>query len=80
MWTIKEALSKVLKTGMMTPMEIYQVNAIDQVLYNGFCVSTFTYFSQYKALSFPWKNTLCSIILPKETNITAILTSDELFH
>jgi phosphopantetheinyl transferase len=79
-WTIKEALSKVLKTGMMTPMDIYQVDAIDQELYKDFTVSTFTYFSQYKALSFPWKNTICSIVLPKETNITAILTSDELFH
>jgi phosphopantetheinyl transferase len=74
-WSIKEALSKVLKTGLMTPFEIFQIASIHQDSSLGFTISTFTNFSQYKGISFLWKNNVCSIILPKETYIASILTN-----
>ena len=65
LWTIKEALSKVLKTGLTTPFEVYQVETLRAC--DGYTVGTFRNFGQYKALSFRWKNNLCSVILPRET-------------
>ncbi|MBC7920828.1 MAG: 4'-phosphopantetheinyl transferase superfamily protein [Ferruginibacter sp.] len=66
LWTIKEALSKVLKTGLMTPFDVYQVETLRAG--DGYTVGTFRNFGQYKALSFQWENNLCSIILPRETH------------
>jgi 4'-phosphopantetheinyl transferase len=65
LWTIKEAISKVLKTGLMTPFDVYELETIRK--YEGYTESTFRNFSQYKAISFHWENQLCSIVLPKET-------------
>jgi 4'-phosphopantetheinyl transferase len=65
-WTIKEALSKVFLTGLTANMEVYQIASIRQ--YEGYTVSTFSNFDQYKAMSFQWENYLCSIVLPKETH------------
>jgi 4'-phosphopantetheinyl transferase len=64
-WTVKEALSKVFLTGLTANMEVYQIASIRQ--YEGYTVSTFSNFEQYKALSFQWENYLCSIVLPRET-------------
>ncbi|MEM9674248.1 MAG: 4'-phosphopantetheinyl transferase family protein [Cyclobacteriaceae bacterium] len=65
LWTAKEALSKVLTTGLMTPLSIYQIETMN--FYNDHIVSTFLNFGQYKAITF-WKNsTIFSIVLPKNT-------------
>lgn len=66
LWTIKEALSKVLKTGLLTPFDVYEIATISQ-LAKECTISTFTNFNQYKALSFPWQDAVCSVVLPKET-------------
>lgn len=66
-WTIKEGLSKVLKSGMMTPFEIYEIKQID--FYKDFYVSTFKDYAQYKAISFTFENQVCSLISPKNTEL-----------
>ncbi|MDO1449030.1 4'-phosphopantetheinyl transferase superfamily protein [Rhodocytophaga aerolata] len=73
LWTIKEALSKVLKTGLMVPMEIYEINSMAIMSDKGSAHSTFTNFTQYKAFSFIRKNTVCSVVLPRETTICSII-------
>nr|WP_262919035.1 4'-phosphopantetheinyl transferase superfamily protein [Tunicatimonas sp. TK19036] len=66
LWTIKEALSKVLTTGLMVPLEIYQVE--DITYKNGYTVSTFTNFEQYKAISLIYASWVCTLVLPKNTD------------
>jgi 4'-phosphopantetheinyl transferase len=66
LWSVKESLSKVLKTGLLIPLEILEIATMQ--VKEGYTVSTFTNFIQYKTLSFFWKNQICSITLPKETN------------
>jgi phosphopantetheinyl transferase len=66
LWSIKESLSKVLKTGLLIPLEILEVASLQVCA--GYTVSNFTNFPQYKALSFCWDNHTCSITLPRETN------------
>ncbi|MDN5202951.1 4'-phosphopantetheinyl transferase superfamily protein [Fulvivirgaceae bacterium BMA10] len=65
LWTIKEALSKTLKTGLLCPFEIYEIYSIEEQEH--FTISTFTNFEQYKALTFQVDDHLCSIVLPKKT-------------
>jgi 4'-phosphopantetheinyl transferase len=66
-WTMKEALSKVLKCGMMTPFTIYEITRIEQegVGWTG----TFRNFAQYKAVSFLTGTMVWSIVLPKKSEI-----------
>ncbi len=65
LWTIKEALSKVLTTGLTSPMEIYEIDNISKK--DEFYYSTFKNFTQYKAISFIWAGNVCSFVLPLKT-------------
>lgn len=62
-WTIKEALSKVLRTGLTTPFEIYAIKQIN--LQGKYWIAEFKNFSQYQVLSFQLENFMCSIVYPK---------------
>lgn len=62
-WTIKEALSKVLRTGMMTPFEIYSILNIK--FENNQWLSEFKNFGQYQAISFQLGKFMCSIVYSK---------------
>ena len=66
LWTIKEALSKTLQTGLTVPLEIYEIAEIRN--FGLYYVSTFKNFLQYKAISFRWKGNICSIVLPEKTH------------
>ncbi len=66
LWTVKEALSKTIKTGMMTPFDVFELDTMDAG--GRFVVSTFKKFGQYKALSFLLNNAACSIVCPKNTS------------
>jgi len=74
LWTVKEALSKVLKCGMMSPFTIFEINHTRSE--SDYFVFGFKNFSQYKCISFIIEKFAFSIILPKKTefipNITAI--------
>lgn len=65
LWTVKEALSKVLGTGLMTPIQVYEVN--QEIQKEHHTVSYFTNFSQYQAISFRVGSSLCSLVLPRLT-------------
>ncbi len=65
LWTAKEALAKLLTTGLMAPMGIYQIETLD--IHDEFAVSTFTNFEQYQAISFCRNDTVFSLVLPKNT-------------
>lgn len=67
LWTIKEALSKVLKTGLMTSFHLYEVENIE--CNEGIVVCNFVNFSQYKSISWISKGHAWSIVLPKKTNL-----------
>jgi 4'-phosphopantetheinyl transferase EntD len=68
LWTAKEALSKVLRTGLTTPLTVYEVSEITV------CDLCFTCyyknFGQYKALSFILGDYLCSLVHPLNSAMT----------
>jgi phosphopantetheinyl transferase len=68
LWTIKEALSKVLKTGLMAGFEIFEINRIAAAAGRTF-ESEFTHFVQYKAVSWLFDEYAWSIVLPKRTTM-----------
>lgn len=68
LWTAKEALSKALRCGMMTPASVLAIKSLDQC--GSFRYqSVFRNFGQYKALSWVSKATVISIVLPLRTEI-----------
>lgn len=67
LWTMKESLSKVLKTGLTVPLEILEVKEINEK--QGMFSSTFTHFFQYQTLSWLWPDYAFSITYPKNTQI-----------
>ena len=67
LWTVKEALSKILKCGLMIPFELLEVEDIIQQ--ENFCVSHFKNLQQYKALSFLLAENVCSLVYPKKTRL-----------
>ena len=67
LWTVKEALSKVLKCGLMTPFKIFEIK--DFVTESNCFIWTFKKFAQYKAISFIMDNTACSIVMPQKTEV-----------
>jgi 4'-phosphopantetheinyl transferase len=64
-WTIKEALSKVLKTGLMTPFHLYEIENVDQEEEAVIC--SFINFPQYKSVSWISNGQAWSVVLPKKS-------------
>ena len=64
-WTIKESLSKVLKTGLTLDFKFLEIESIEKVGVS--YISTFKHFMQYKAISYKIGNYICSIVQPKKT-------------
>jgi 4'-phosphopantetheinyl transferase len=65
-WTIKEALSKTLKTGLTVPLSLYEINEIGKE--DNFIYASYKNFPQYKALSSLWNDAIITMVLPKKTN------------
>ncbi|MFK0522822.1 4'-phosphopantetheinyl transferase family protein [Paenibacillus illinoisensis] len=65
MWTAKEALSKILKTGFTTPPQVFEINRID--IQSDYVSSEYTNFSQFRATSFQAGHYMISIVHPKRT-------------
>ena len=66
-WSFKEALSKVLKTGLTLELKYIEIEKIDK---NGdYFVATFSSFPQYKGVSFYSFDHFYSIVLPKYTTL-----------
>ncbi len=63
-WTAKEALSKVLRCGLMTSFKILEIDTA------GSNEATFKHFPQYKAHSFFKEDLVCTIVLPKNVPLS----------
>lgn len=64
-WTIKEALSKILRTGLTIDMKLLEIKSLlkEEELY----VSEFRHLIQYKAVSCVAGNYVCTVVLPGRT-------------
>lgn len=68
LWTAKEALSKVLMTGLMTSFALYEINNIAYL--SGYFISSFTHFPQYKVVTFfIYNSVICSIVIPSKSSL-----------
>ncbi len=67
LWTVKESLSKILKTGMMIDFKYLELDSLDYK--NGLYIGTFKNFIQYKSFSIVLNSYIISITCPKHTNI-----------
>ncbi|ARX70073.1 MULTISPECIES: 4'-phosphopantetheinyl transferase family protein [Bacillus] len=67
-WTAKESLSKILKTGLTTSLEIYEINKIE--ISNGIVYSYHQNFSQYCTASVIFGQYIYSITYPKGTDLS----------
>lgn len=67
LWTVKEALSKVLKTGLMTPFDLYEVSKVE--CYDSYILGFYKNFVQYKVMSFTIDEYMCSIAYPLKTEL-----------
>ncbi|MCP3773851.1 4'-phosphopantetheinyl transferase superfamily protein [Paenibacillus sp. MZ04-78.2] len=65
LWTSKESLSKILKTGLMTPLSVYEIDHMD--IKQDCMVTSYTNFAQYSSVSFRVGRYMCSITHPKRT-------------
>ncbi|WP_347489145.1 4'-phosphopantetheinyl transferase superfamily protein [Desulfoscipio sp. XC116] len=68
LWTAKEALSKILKTGMATPFQVYEINQLK--IKHSYIVSYFKQFIQYNSISFILGCYVCTIVYPRSTEIS----------
>lgn len=67
MWTVKEALSKALKSGFMISFELFEIEGIKQK--DNYVECSFKHFKQFKAISFPLAETVCSLVYPIGTDL-----------
>ena len=67
-WTAKESLSKVLKTGLTTSLSVLEIKSLE--LNNlGYFRCTFTNFYQYQTISIVHKDKVITLILPRNTEV-----------
>lgn len=67
LWTAKEALSKVLKTGLKTPFKIYEIKSL--TVFDNHIICNFRYFKQYKGISFILNSFALTVVYPKNTDM-----------
>ncbi len=67
-WTIKEALAKVLRCGLMTPLAILQLESLEP-RNHGALVAVFRNFPQYRAVAWRLPGRLLAIALPRRTEV-----------
>src|SRR4030095_6808483 len=65
-WTAKEALSKVLRCGLMSPMEIMNLSELRRDAGTAW-EGLFENFAQYKSVSWQGGSSVMSIVLPKNS-------------
>lgn len=67
LWCMKEALSKVLKTGLMIDFKLLSLQSLQQS--GNSHIATFEHFPQYQAVGYTYGGYACSIALPQKTSI-----------
>ena len=80
LWASKEALSKVLKTGLTTPLYIFEIEEarFEKGQHGIMLICTFRNFFQYQAVVFKWGDYMCSLCYPRKSKISFIEESIEL--
>jgi len=68
LWTAKEALSKVLKTGLMTPFEVFEISKIEP--HDNCIMCYYKNFAQYRVLSFTIDKYMFSIAHPLKSELS----------
>ena len=68
LWTAKEALAKVLCTGLMSPVQIYNLSEFNRIS-SGNWEGLFENFAQYKTTTWIGTSHAVSIVLPKRSTI-----------
>jgi Phosphopantetheinyl transferase len=74
LWTIKEALSKALKCGFMTPFDILEVELLNNMSDRTY-LSFFKNFKQYKCVSVIFGSYVLSVVLPSKTILENLIES-----
>lgn len=64
-WTAKEALSKIYKTGLTVNLELFAISSLEK--FGSVYECNFLHSIQYKAISYYSGGYVCSIVLPKNT-------------
>lgn len=65
-WSIKESLSKVLRTGLTTDFQILEIKSIEKN--KSTYISLFKLFIQYKAVSCQIGDYFCTVVMPKNSS------------
>lgn len=73
LWTAKEGVSKVLRTGLTLPMDFFEIQKID-IIEEGYTCN-FRHFRQYSATSYNIGRHIMSIVYPKKVEITLDLSA-----
>lgn len=63
LWTLKEALSKTLRTGLMTPFQVFEL-APASTWSGPMLIAEFTSFAQYRAIGLPFGPFALGLVLP----------------
>ncbi|HZG80134.1 MAG TPA: 4'-phosphopantetheinyl transferase superfamily protein [Brevibacillus sp.] len=69
LWTIKEGLSKVLRTGLTIPCALMEINELRKIRAHDYYESAFTHFRQYKSRSWIVHDQVVSIIYPVKSEM-----------
>jgi 4'-phosphopantetheinyl transferase len=67
-WTIKEAVSKAIKVGLMTPFATLEISSLHR-LSDGGLLCYFKNFAQYKCYSWIIGKWILSIAIPKNSKL-----------
>ncbi len=67
LWTAKESLTKVLRTGLTLDLKLAMVESL--VREDNVWVGRFGNFGQYKSLSLITSDRVCSMVLPEKTSV-----------
>jgi len=67
LWTVKEAISKVLGTGLTVPLTIFEIEKIEKI--DTYFQCTFINFGQFKTRSYIWQDKVFSFVLPQKTQL-----------
>jgi 4'-phosphopantetheinyl transferase len=68
LWTAKESLSKVLKTGLTASLSILEINTLEVNL-QGYYRCTFKNFYQYQTISMIYNDKIITMIFPRYTKV-----------
>lgn len=74
LWSAKESLSKVLRTGFTSPLALFEVSGV--VRRAGYLECTYVNFCQYKTLCFELFNHVFSICIPRLSQLSAEVLSE----